>query len=125
MTIAEKKLSPLLQVLPAEKDAYIPYMRWLNGRLKSLHFCGGAAFGLTFEEGMQYLLLSFPAVTALASALAEGETITRKDVSNALIQLDFSFLRTKLYGSWFLKKGAEYLTNQENYVTLLKTYSVI
>ena len=125
LTIAEKKLSPLLQVLPAEKDAYIPYMRWLNGRLKSLHFCGGAAFGLTFEEGMQYLLLSFPAVTALASALAEGETITRKDVSNALIQLDFSFLRTKLYGSWFLKKGAEYLTNQENYVTLLKTYSVI
>lgn len=120
LEIAGKKLSPLLQVLPTEENAYEPYMRWLNGRLKSLHFCGGPAFGITFEEGMQYLLLSYPAVTMIASAFAAGETITRQDVANALIQLDYSFLRTKLYRNRNLKKGAAILTNQENYVTLLK-----
>ncbi|MBE6405512.1 MAG: YkgJ family cysteine cluster protein [Lentisphaerae bacterium] len=123
LEVGGKELTPLLPVLAAEKDAYEPYMRWLNGRLKSLHFCGGPAFGITFEEGMQYLLLSYPAVTVIASALAEGETITRKDIAAALIQLDYSFLRTKLYRSRSLRKGASALTTRELYPSLLKMCS--
>ena len=123
LEVGGKELTPLLPVLAAEKDAYEPYMRWLNGHLKSLHFCGGPAFGITFEEGMQYLLLSYPAVTVIASALAEGETITRKDIAAALIQLDYSFLRTKLYRSRSLRKGASALTTRELYLSLLKMCS--
>ena len=121
--IAGKSLTPLLPVLAAENDAYEPYMRWLNGRLKSLHFCGAPAFGITFEEGMQFLLLSYPAVSVIASALAEGNTITRKDISAALIQLDYSFLRTKLYRNRSLRKGATVLTESDYYLSLLKLCS--
>ena len=121
--IAGKSLTPLLPVLVAEKDAYEPYLRWLNGRLKSLHFCGAPAFGITFEEGMQFLLLSYPVVTVIASSLADGETITRKDISAALIQLDYSFLRTKLYRNKSLLKGAAVLTEHDYYLSLLKMCS--
>ena len=121
LEITGAKISPLLPVLPAEKGAFEPYMRWLNGRLKSLHFCGGGAFGITFEEGMQFLLLSLPAVSVIASALSDGGSISSKNVGDALIQLDYSFLRTKLYRSRALRKGASILTNQENYVALLKS----
>jgi hypothetical protein len=121
--IAGKSLTPLLPVLAAENDAYEPYMRWLNGRLKSLHFCGAPAFGISFEEGMQFLLLSYPAVSVIASALAEGNTITRKDISAALIQLDYSFLRTKLYRNRSLRKGATVLTESDYYLSLLKLCS--
>ena len=124
LKLGDKMLSPLLQALPPEKDAFEPYMRWLNGKLKSLHFCGGIS-GITFEEGMQYLLLSFPAISVISSAIAEGEKITRSDVANALILLDYSFLRTKLYNTGYLKKGAAILTNQENYVTLLKSCIIL
>lgn len=121
LNVAGGKISSLFQVLPAERDAYQPFLRWLNGRLKSLHFCGGASFGITFEEGMRYLLLSLPSVSLIASALSDGNMITRKDVSNALIQFDYSFLRTKLYNKRSLKRGAELLTDQEHYGTVLKT----
>ncbi|MBQ9772709.1 MAG: YkgJ family cysteine cluster protein [Lentisphaeria bacterium] len=123
LEISGKKLTPLLPVLAADDDAYEPFLRWLNGRLQSLHFCGGAAFGLTFEEGMQFLLLSYPAVTVIASALAEGEILTRKDIAAALIQLDYSFLRTKLYRNRNLRKGAAALTSRELYLSLLKMCS--
>ena len=115
-------ISPEMRVLPAEPDAFVPFMRWLNGRLLSLHFCGGAAFGITFEEGMRFLLLSFPAVTVTASALAGAGKLTRKDVSSALMLLDYSFLRTKLYRGRFLRKTALLLTGQEWYPVLLKTF---
>ena len=121
LEVAEKKISPLMQTVPAEKDAFQPYMRWLKGRLGSLHFCGGTAFGITFEEGMRYLLLSLPAVTVIASAFSDEEKITRKDVVSALIQLDYSFLRTKLYKGKLLRKCAAMLTDQEHYATLLKS----
>lgn len=115
------KISPLLQTLPAEDNAFEPYLRWLTGRLSSLHFCGGAAFGITFEEGMQYLLLSFPAVAVIATAVSDGEKITRQDVVSALIQLDYSFLRTKLYRSRMMKRCAALLTDQIHYGSLLKS----
>ena len=121
LKIGEKTLSPLLHTVPAEKDAFIPFMRWLKGRLRALHFCGGAAFGITFEEGMRYLLLSLPAVTVIATVFSDGEKITRKDVVSALIQLDYSFLRTKLYRSRNLRRCAVMLTGWERYATLLKT----
>ena len=123
LEIAGKTLTPLLPVLAADDDAYEPYLRWLNGRLKSLHFCGAPAFGITFEEGMRFLLLSYPAVTVIASALAEGETITRKDISAALIQFDYSFLRTKLYRNRSLRKSAAVLTQSDYYLSLLKMCS--
>ena len=117
--------SPFLRSLPAEKDAFQPYLRWLKGRLYSLHFCGGGAFGITFEEGMQYLLLSLPAVNVIAGAFAQGETLKKDDVSNALIALDYSFLRTKLYRNRSLLKSAALLTDQEHYSSLLKSYGPI
>ena len=116
------KIAPGMKVLPAEPDAFVPFMRWLKGRLASLHFCGGAAFGITFEEGMRFLLLSLPAAAVTASALAETEKLTRKDVSAALMLLDYSFLRTKLYRGRFLRKTAESLTSQEWYPILLKNF---
>jgi hypothetical protein len=62
-------------------------------------------------------------VSVIASALAEGNTITRKDISAALIQLDYSFLRTKLYRNRSLRKGATVLTESDYYLSLLKLCS--
>lgn len=116
------RIRPEMKVLPSEPDTFDPFMRWLKGRLLSLHFCGGAAAGITFEEGMSFLLLAFPAVSVIASALAGSDKLKRKDISAALMLLDYSFLRTKLYRGHYLRKTAAFLTGQEFYPALLKSF---
>ena len=117
-----ESLSPVPVKLPADSDAMLPFRRWLKGRLLSLHFCGGPAFGITFEEGMRYLLLSYPAVMMIAAGLADEKQITRKNIADALILLDYSFLRTKLYRNRALLKISGILTQQEYYPSLLKIF---
>lgn len=110
---------------PAE-NAFDPYLRFLRGRLDSLHFCGTPVHGLTFEEGMLYLAVSLPAVYALASvhALERGSFIFEaKDVVRTLILLDHGFLRTRLYSLRSMRASLEKVTEEENFAALLRACS--
>ena len=71
---------------------------------------------------MRYLLLSYPAVMMIAAGLADEKQITRKNIADALILLDYSFLRTKLYRNRALLKISGILTQQEYYPSLLKIF---
>ena len=105
-----------------EPGAFEPYLRFLRGRLASLHFCGTPSHGLTFEEGMLYLLASYPAVRALSSlsALSHGKLqFSTEDVTRAVMRLDHGFLRTGLYALKSMRSSLRKLVSEENFAALL------
>lgn len=105
-----------------EPGAFEPYLRFLRGRLASLHFCGTPSHGLTFEEGMLYLLASYPVIRALASlsALSHGRLqFSADDMMRAVMRLDHGFLRTGLYSLKSMRSSLRKLVSEENFAALL------
>lgn len=65
--------------------------RYFQVKIRGLHFCGRGFYGLSFAEGVPFLVLMWPITRWLARWLAAGEertTITLEDVSRALAVAD-------------------------------------
>ncbi len=112
----------LFKKLRVEQDAFLPFRRWFEGKLRAMHFCGLPAQDLTFEQGMRCMLLAWPAYVFIARALADesGSSVIRPEHgAEAIRRLDHTFLRTKLYRSRQLLRVAEQIVNSDNYQALL------
>jgi len=104
-------------------DALTPFFCFLRGRLESLHFCGNPALGLTFEEGMSFLLLSYPITYAVAGifALAQKRTeISANDVRMTVRLIDHAFLRSKLYARRTTRVSAVKVVMSDDFAYLMK-----
>jgi lysine-N-methylase len=65
--------------------------RYLQVKIRGLHFCGRGFYGLSFAEGAPFLVLMWPITLWLARWLAAGDertTVTAEDVSKALTVAD-------------------------------------
>ena len=122
LNITGNRLFRAMRSCKPAPDAFQPYLRFLRGRLESLHFCGTPVHGLSFEEGMLYLAVSYPVIYALASvhALERGSCrFEEKDVIRSLVLLDHGFLRTRLYSLSSMKASLRKVTVEENFAALL------
>lgn len=120
--VSAKMLFAAMRKCRPERGAFQPYLQFLRGRLESLHFCGTRACGLTFEEGLLYLLASYPVINALSAvfALSRGSfRQNREDVARAVILLDHSFLRTRLYTLRSMRTALRKVVSEEYFAALL------
>ena len=105
---------------PSAMDLYYQFLR---GRLRSMHFCGNPALGLTFEEGMSFLILSYPITMAVAGilALAQKRTVIEtRDVCMTLRLIDHAFLRSRLYARGTTRKCAVKVALSDDYAYLMQ-----
>ena len=122
LNISGNRLFRAMRSCKPAPNAFLPYLRFLRGRLESLHFCGTPVHGLSFEEGMLYLAVSYPVMYALASvhALERGSfRFEETDVIRSLVLLDHGFLRTRLYSLSSMKASLRKVTVEENFAALL------
>lgn len=99
------------------------YFQFLRGRLRSMHFCGNPALGLTFEEGMSFLILSYPVVLAVSGILAIAQnrtSIDAEDVRATLRLIDHAFLRSRLYARGTTRKCAVKVALSDDFAYLMK-----
>ncbi len=122
LNVSAKTLIAAMRKCRPEQGAFAPYLQFVRGHLDSLHFCGTPAHGLSFEDGMLYLLASYPAVYALSAVFALNRGSLKQnsdDVTRAVILLDHGFLRTRLYTLRSVRTALRKLVSEENFAALL------
>lgn len=122
LDVSAKALLLAMRKCRPEQGAFQPYLQFVRGRLESLHFCGTPAHGLTFEEGLFYLLASYPVVYALSAVYALSRGALKQgpdDVARAVILLDHGFLRTRLYTLRSMRTSLRKVVSEENFAALL------
>ncbi|GEM_PF-1270840 len=106
-----------------DEDALDIYWNYVGSKLESMHFCGFPCLGLTFEEGMQHLIISYPVLASLSAMLAKADnrsSISKDDVSKSLIVMDHTFSRSHLFAIGYVKKMTSILCTESVLASLLK-----
>ncbi len=82
-------------------DALSQYWKYVGSKLSSMHFCGYPVFGYTFEEGILHLLMTYPAITSIASMISiaanRDGTISSDDICKAIMIVDHTFSRSPFF----------------------------
>jgi Fe-S-cluster containining protein len=106
-----------------DEDAFDIYWNYLGSKLDSLHFCGYPCLNLSFEEGMQHLLITYPVLAHFSALLAKSdkrEKINGKDVSKALSFIDHTFSRSPFFAIRHVRKMTKSLCSENAMAQILK-----
>ncbi len=96
--------------LPAEADEILS--RYLQVKLRSLHFCGRAFYGMSVVDGWFSLALVIPSTLWIARwlALSAGRTTwVREDIAQALSFVDHHHGYSPFFGSWSHRRRVQSL----------------
>ncbi len=106
-----------------EENAFDLYWNYVGSKLDSLHFCGYPCLNLSFEEGIQHLLITYPALAYLSALLAKSDkrkTIGKKDVADALSLIDHTFSRSPFFAIRHVRKMTRSLCSENVLAPILK-----
>jgi Fe-S-cluster containining protein len=106
-----------------DENALDLYWNYLGSKLDSLHFCGYPCLNLSFEEGMQHLLITYPALAYLAALLAKSDkrkNIGKKDVAEALSLIDHTFSRSPFFAIRHVRKMTQSLCSKSTMAQIMK-----
>jgi Fe-S-cluster containining protein len=106
-----------------DENAFDLYWNYLGSKLDSLHFCGYPCLDLSFEEGMQHLIITYPVLAYLSALLAKSDKrkrIGEKDVAEALSIIDHTFSRSPFFAIRHVRKMTKSLCSENTLAAILK-----
>jgi Fe-S-cluster containining protein len=106
-----------------DEDAFGLYWEYLGSKLDSLHFCGYPCLNLTFEEGMQHLLITYPVTAYLSALLAKSDKrnhVGKKDIAAAVSLIDHTFSRSPFFAIRHVRKMTKSLCSENTLSLILK-----
>jgi lysine-N-methylase len=105
--------------LPGEAEATLT--RFFRVKIRGLHFCGRAFYGLPLIEGFRSLALLYPVIIWLARWLAAGEqrtSLSPTDVARAIATADHQHGYSPLLGSFGFRWRVRLLAQRDDIVKL-------
>ena len=100
--------------------------RYFEVKLRGIHFCGRAYYDVPFVEGLQSLLLVYPAIMWFARWLACGDgrsTVNDEDVATALTIVDHHHGFSEAFGTLSFRKRVRTLAQLKQIERLSAWYS--
>lgn len=112
------------QGFPAESDPILT--RMFRVKIRGLHFCGPAYYGVPLVEGFQSLALMFPAILWLARWLAIGEgrrSLQAEDVAHAISIADHHHGFSPAFGTGTFRRRVRLLAKSGELPKLCAWYA--
>jgi lysine-N-methylase len=107
---------------PADDEALDIFRQFFHGKLESLHFCGNTVHDFSYAQGMKHLLLSAPAIFALAAAQAKAENKTvigANEMLQAVRMVDLTFARSPFFKLKLVRNLLDRLTIPATFAGIL------
>lgn len=108
--------------LPAESEQLLT--QYYRTKLESLQFCGAGNFGLQFWDGLDALLITFPAIMWLSRVLAAAGRPRVESIALAVRIVDDNFGYNPLLGSGRQAWGLRTLRQKDELPKLIAWYSM-
>lgn len=120
----------LLQArLPLASDEALDVFRqFFYGKLESMHFCGSTVHGFPYDLGMRHLLLSVPAIFALAAAQARAggkAAIEYSEMLQAIRLVDLTFAKSPFFRLDLARNLLVRLTRPATFAGILKLIGIV
>ncbi|REJ82083.1 MAG: YkgJ family cysteine cluster protein [Planctomycetota bacterium] len=111
---------------PIPQDAEEIFTRYFRVKVRGMHFCGRAYYGIPLIEGFYSLVLVYPAVLWLARWLATGDgrdSLTTDDIAQALAIADHHHGYSPAFGTWGFRRRVRTLAQLGDIPRLCVYYS--